>query len=62
MQIKGITPNMTLIIEHCQWPASRLPWDLRTIFDCNLSMEDAETLESGSVLEVGECQLHLVKE
>jgi hypothetical protein len=62
MLIKGIKSNMTLIIDHPQWESSRLPWDLRTIFDCELSIDDTYTLESGSVLQVGECQLHLVKD
>jgi len=61
MSIRGITPNMTLVIEHSTYPACSLPWDLKTIFDCALSLEDVDTLQSGSVLQVGEIQMHLVE-
>lgn len=62
MEIRGILNNMCLIIHHANYPASILPWDLRTIFDCQLSLEDVDTLQSGSVLQIGEIQMHLVRE
>lgn len=53
---------MELIIEHPTYSPSKLPWDLRTIFDCTLSLDDVETLESGTVLQIGECKLRLESE
>lgn len=62
MQAKGLTANMSLHINHPEWSPSVLSWDLRTIFDCTLTLDDVETLESGSVLQIGECQLRLERE
>jgi hypothetical protein len=62
MNPKGLKPNMSLIIEHTTYPQSILPWDLRTIFDCQLSLDDVDTLQAGAVLQVGEIQMYLSKE
>lgn len=62
MSIRGITPNMSLIIDHGDYPPSILPWDLRTIFDCQLTLDDVDTLQAGVALQIGECQLHLSEE
>lgn len=62
MDIKGLLHNMSLQINHHSWDSYSLPWDLRTIFDCALSLDDVETLQSGSILQIGEIQMRLIKE
>lgn len=62
MEIKGLLHNMSLQINHKSWDSYTLTWDLRTIFDCALSLDDVETLQSGSILQVGEIEMKLIKE
>lgn len=57
-----LSKNMSLKINHPDHTPSYLPWDLRTIFDCILTLDDVETLEAGTILQIGECFLELVKE
>lgn len=62
MKIRGISQNMKLKIEHATYTPSDLPWDLQTILDCQLSLDDVDTLQAGSVLQIGDIQMHLIKE
>lgn len=59
MEIGGIRKNMELIIKHPEWQDAILTWDYETILDCQLTKEDVHTLDTGSVLQIGECQLVL---
>lgn len=61
MKFNGIKENMQLLIEHPSWDPSVLPWDLKTIFDCELSIDDVQTLECGVTVQIGECELTLKK-
>lgn len=54
--------NMSLKVEAPLVDPCHLPWDLRTIIECQLSIDEIQTLESGAVLQVGEVYMSLVGE
>lgn len=51
--------KMELKIEHIATHPVYMPWDLRTIIELQLSIEDVNTIEARNVLQVGEVYMSL---
>lgn len=59
MHVYEVQRHKVLIMAGDMWDSYRIPWDLKTIFDLDLSIDDFDFLQCGGYLSIGDFCLHL---
>lgn len=59
MRIYDIQRNKQLVLVFPIYQKHSLPWDLKSIFDCELDLDAVDLLQTGGYVQIGEVTLHL---
>lgn len=61
MTLTAIIEGYELIIDETNEIQHVTPWTVNTVIDLSLSIDDIDTLQSNTVIQIGEIFLHLRK-